>query len=365
MTRRQVVFAAIGGVLVCAVLVVVAVQHLTAQAPPDAAHDAPTTAAAHVAVGAAAVRPLAITNAALHWAPRGFMQMVPPVRLPSSPDESDQIAVWISVPDGAKIDVRMVETGAAPSPPRALLVWPVGTVADRVERLVAPGATAPAQDVTDVRGTTITPVGELFHIYVAAAGNVGGTLRGWEWPRGDAVAEQTATQALIAQLAANPWHDSSGSIASPLEQERRQQQYKRNNICARCHMANMPPQLTRREGIHRGTDTSGWYVAQSVLEGKAPLETHRPRDLNVGDPLLTIRCNTSGEAPHLFDDGRGGRHLLCGESDVPMAVLDVQRGLKESDPRTLGVCASRRWLYARMTDAARAAFQNAFTECGV
>jgi hypothetical protein len=82
-----------------------------------------------------------------------------------------------------------------------------------------------------------------------------------------------------------------------------------------------------------------------VLSDAAPLEDHRPRDLNAGDPLVTITRATSDA--------------------VPRARVDVPRALVSGRPHELAVCRSRRYLFNHMDDGARRAFAAAFADCSI
>ena len=61
-----------------------------------------------------------------HWAREGFVEMVPPVRLPSSSAEAEDVAIWLRIPQGGRIETRWDERRGD-----WVLVFPPGTVADR------------------------------------------------------------------------------------------------------------------------------------------------------------------------------------------------------------------------------------------
>ncbi|HVY44352.1 MAG TPA: hypothetical protein VHB21_00675, partial [Minicystis sp.] len=62
------------------------------------------------------------------WIERGFVEMVPTLRLPTRVDGRSRIEVWLRVPEGAKLGARAVE-----GQKRTTLVYPPGTIADRIE----------------------------------------------------------------------------------------------------------------------------------------------------------------------------------------------------------------------------------------
>jgi hypothetical protein len=284
-----------------------------------------------------------------HWRDNGFVEMVPPVRLPSDKSARDRIAVWLKVGtgEGQKINARRLADG------RVTLVFPPGTVADRVESM--------GDAVIDVRGTTLDDGGvERFHVYVAEE-EAPSALVGWEWRRGDFDAEASATRALLAQL-----HKTRRRMKGeppPSEQQHRNSImiYERNNNCGACHAHDKPP-TTRGNAVHRATDASGFFVPLSVLAAELPLERHRPWEMNVGDPFLTLRCESG--APRLVERGFA-RSYVCAGAEVPTARLDVPRALAADDERARAMCASRRYLHEHMSDDARALFADAFVACGI
>jgi hypothetical protein len=98
-----------------------------------------------------------------------------------------------------------------------------------------------------------------------------------------------------------------------------------------------------------------------VLADAAPLERHRPRDLNIEDHFMRITC-VRGSAM-IAADREGGRQPRCTDGEVPRATLDVPRALAAGDAHARAVCASRRWLAAHLSDQARARFTAAIEEC--
>ena len=284
------------------------------------------------------------------WRKAGFVEMVPPVRLPTSGSERDHIAVWLSIPDGANIDVRTVDG-------RPTLRFPPGTVADRIESF--------ADTISDVRGTVITrDDGQLFHVYVPRGPEQGGPLVGWEWPRGDDAQQRAATALLTRHLAGARFVFDAGAAPSPEERARIVDDYARSNQCARCHTPNRAMDVDRAHGIHRATDDDGFYVPLSVLADSMPLETHRPRDMNVDDPFLALAC-PSGRRPELTEHDDGGRAWICADGGSPVGTLDVKAALAKKDARAIALCASRAYLAAHMDADGKRAFAAALAACAI
>src|SRR5207248_1269837 len=74
------------------------------------------------------LRAVQVPNDASYWKTAGFVEMVPPMRLPTVKSTEDAIQVWVKVPDDGKISVEWLE-----GQQRFTLKFPPGTVADRVE----------------------------------------------------------------------------------------------------------------------------------------------------------------------------------------------------------------------------------------
>jgi hypothetical protein len=260
-----------------------------------------------------------------HWHANGFVEMVTPLEPPTTPDGRDRITVWLKLPEGEAI-------ASGPS-----LRYAAGTVADRVEYT--------GSEVTDVRGTRFVAGGiELFHVLRRD----GSALSGHEWRRGDTRLERRAA-------------DLVASRADPPARER----LRRNNDCASCHQHDRPPAVRAdTAGPRRATDSSGLYQMLAVLSDLAPIDHHRPRELNVDSPYLHVDC-PDGSAAQLHDDGRGVRRYVCADNGVPLGHVDIARARREGEPRALAVCQSRRYLMQHMTRDAREAFAPAFAACGL
>lgn len=257
---------------------------------------------------------MTIDDPRAHWPGAGFVEMVPEIRLPTSRDGLDRITIWLRVPADRRIDVRRLADG------RVVPSYPVGTVADRVELV------EPADDrddhlwqVSDVRGTTLDDDGEEFHCLRPE----GDRLTGYTWRRGDARAEQLAADRLFA--------------AAP--------RLKRLAHCEGCHDHDRREHTALVDaGPRRATDDAGFYGVLSVLSDTAPLEDHRPRDLEGDDRFVAITRTPS---------------------TIPIAHADVARAVASDRPHERAVCRSRRYLYEHMTEAAREAFATEFADCAI
>jgi hypothetical protein len=279
------------------------------------------------------VRELRIDDGAAHWQRAGFFLLSPALRLPSNAEASDVSQVWIRIPEGARIASRRDAAGA-----RDVLVFPPGTEADRVETI--DGA------VADVRGTVLGEAGaERFHVYR----RVGDALRGFEWPRDHEDAQRTVDDRLIELV--------SGSQSTRLAESER---LRGINHCSSCHPHDKPENRVPFErGLpNRATDGTGFYLPASVFEEDVPLETYRPREMNVGDPFVTFHCDTGAlERP----EGLG--HFRCSDGSVPRGHLDLARAVAAADRHAERVCASRCFLEKHMDEPTRERFATALAVC--
>jgi hypothetical protein len=312
-------------------------------------YDEPSTPAENVPRTGEEPTLVAITMAdpATYWTRNGFVLLTPPIRLPSQ-DGDERIDVWIRIPDGAHIRVLPGEGG------RTTIELPTGTIVDRADLSDGrdPGS------VQDVRGTRVGQGGqEYFHV-LRPAGAAG--LAGFEWRRDDPTALQEVTKAMLARLASGL--GPRGREADPNAASRR---FERQNQCASCHPHDKPERRFGPRGDampNRATDASGFYTMASVMADSAPLETHRARDMNEGDPFVKVSCLDGSDATVVVRGVR--RHFACDDGGVPYGSLDMRRALDHGDGRALAVCASRRYLARHMTAEARTPFARVLAECG-
>jgi len=266
----------------------------------------------------------------------------------------DHLTVWLHVPDGGRI-------GVARADGRATLVYPAGTIADRVEMREPAGVDGEhAFRVIDVRGTRIAEDGEYFHCLQPSAAEEP-PLVGFEWRRGDDDAERRATDGIAELVRARLTGADDEARRSAAER------FRRLNRCASCHDHDRPERTRVSEGgPRRATDRAGFYVVLGVLGDAAPLETHRPRDLNAGDPYVTVSCGASAARLDAGASGAAtGAAYTCPDGRVPVARFDVARALAAGQRHAVEVCRSRRYLYEHMDGAARDAFAPAFEACAL
>lgn len=309
--------------------------------------ESPTT---HVETGL--VKRVEIDTPETWWTENGFVELHAPILLPTNMWKSDLITVWMMVPEGKRIS--WVDGG---------LRYPEGTISDRVEFVLAKNAQGTmVWTVFDVRGTRIGKAGtELFHVYRPVSAEVGAHLKGFEWPRGNHPAQVEATERLVDFMRETP----VPLLGRPLPGKKLAQLGNLNN-CAPCHehrKALSPRDVSTVTGMPRGaTDGHGFFHPLRVLADVNAVEIQRAYDLNIDDPLVTVRCGTESakvkSTPKM-------RIYVCPEHQTPLGERDMKRGIAEKDPHSLKVCDSRRYLFDRMTEEARAQYTSAFEVCGV
>src|ERR1700677_2389474 len=102
-----------------------------------------------------------IPNSINYWQTSGFVDMVAPLRLPSDKGFTDIIKVWLKVPEDKKISVLWIE-----SQQRYSLVYPNGTITDRMESTRDYSTNPISEEIDDVRGARIDENGNtIFHVY--------------------------------------------------------------------------------------------------------------------------------------------------------------------------------------------------------
>ena len=290
------------------------------------------------------VTALKIEDPREHWNKEGFVELVPPVHLPSSDHQIDQVEIWAKLPDGGTI----TEVEAASGAPIGLK-FPPGSVLDRVEYANHQGK----RFVVDVRGTRIADDGsQWFHVY--RRGEAG--LFGFEWARSDEAAHGRATAALLERLA-------TVEPGKSMDETRRAaflRDVEGKNACAQCHAISREINTTQREHglVNRGTDASGFFTPWTLFADAIPLETYGGNDRSETDPWVTISCPDGGE-PTAAKDGRA----RCAENAVPLGTYDLNGALREADPRALRICTGRRALGEHLSDALGLRFASALRQC--
>jgi hypothetical protein len=287
------------------------------------------------------------TRTAEDWRREGYLEMVSPLRPPSSEDGRTRIAVFVRFPPGSR--ARTVEARSG-----VTLDLPEGARADRLELDgdgPADAAPSPAWRVLDVRGITFAASGQRLRV-LRPKRDEGHDLFGLDWPRGDA---QAAATAALGELVLR------GIVAGPSQPDARTRaaaHLRGLNDCPSCHA----PQRARRRTIHdpgvvnRGTDAAGFFQLTSILRDRQPFETYRPRDMNRGDPLVARFCGA---------ERVDATTTRCPDGTVLEGQLDVRAGLRRGDLHTQRVCESRRALSGHLDERGRTAFREALTECAV
>ncbi|MCX4244995.1 hypothetical protein [Paraliomyxa miuraensis] len=282
-----------------------------------------------------------------HHVREGFVQLVPPVHLPSSSPDRDQVEIWVKVPQGSTIALALDDAG------RPTLEFPPGTLADRVEWM----GKGDMRRIVDIRGTRIEADGsQTFYVYRPSAPDPRAPLFGLEWARGDASVQEAATEHLVARVAAHP-------PVAQMPAARREavlEGVRVRNGCAACHPLSRPEnQAPRQHGlVDRGTDRSGFFTPQTVLWDEVPLEAYGAHDRSWHDPSIEVRC--------------GGEIVAAPEGEVPRRCSDgtIARGRMRWDvaepaarAHRAAVCDGRRWLAAHMTQADGAKLSSALRPC--
>lgn len=290
-----------------------------------------------------------IDDPAQHWEREGFVEMVPAIRLPSSSAAAKDVAVWLKIPEHGVIQTRWSEARAA-----WVLVFPPGTVADRVEQRGGVGK----RSVVDVRGTRIDEdQAEWMHTLRRAQTGINAPLFGYEWPRSDPEAHQRATDNLIDELSS-----IAPAIKMPAERrERHLESIRRKNECASCHTHERPDNTVEGEHglVNRGTDASGLFTPQTVLMDAVVLERYGGVDPNLDDPAIRVVCPDGSEAERRNKNKR--LRAVCPDRGVPVATLDFAR---IDDQRLTKLCRARRYLHEHLDEQGREAFAGALAACG-
>ncbi|PRQ06117.1 hypothetical protein [Enhygromyxa salina] len=288
-----------------------------------------------------------IDDPAQHWEREGFVEMVPPIQLPSSTAAATDVAVWLRIPERGVIHTRWSEARGG-----WVLEFPPGTVADRVEQRGADRA----RGVVDVRGTRLgDDHEEWMHTLRRAEPGPNAPLFGYEWPRSDPAAHQRATDELLGELAAIP----PAAKMTPERRERYLASIRRKNDCASCHAHERPDNAVEGEHglVNRGTDASGFFTPQTVLMDAVVLEGYGGVDPNLEDPAITLIC-PDGSQPTLKQGKRV--RAVCPDRGVPVARLDYTR---IDEQRLTKLCRARRYLLDHLDEQGRRVFASALDPC--
>lgn len=290
------------------------------------------------------VTDLRIDDPLEHHVREGFMQLVPPVHMPSSSAQRDQVEIWVKVPDDALIELSFDPAG------RPTLEFPPGTLADRVEWF----GTGDERRIVDIRGTRIEADGaQTFYVYRPTAPDPRAPLFGLEWARGDAALQQVATEYFVAKVAEH------APVAGMPEARRTKilDGVRARNACAGCHGLSRPENETPRQHglVDRGTDRSGLFTPQTVLWDEVPLEVYGAHDRSWDDPAIEVRCAGTPVT------GPGRR---CPDGGIARGRLRWDATEPEAKALQSAVCEGRRGLLAHMTHESSANIASVLEPCG-
>jgi hypothetical protein len=295
------------------------------------------------------IRKATRSAAAEQWIREGYIEMVAPVRPPSSLDGKTRIAVYTRFPKGG-----LVRAVPGREPGTWTLEVPDGTESDRVELYGEGEADADVSNgnfrVLDVRGIRFQEGGQEMHVLRPAANTR--ALLGLAWQRGPLEANATA---LLSDLVRN------AVLTAPNTQAEREKAATHLSAIKNCQTCHVPQHAARtRESepgiVNRGTDASGLFQHASILQERLPFETYRPRDMNLNDKYITRFC--SGTLA-LVGTQR------CPDGSIVEGQLDIKAALAAGDLHAKRVCDSRRALAERMSPEARTRFSIAFEVCGI
>lgn len=97
-----------------------------------------------------------IQNHLNYWQQSGFVEMVPPIWLPTDLSIHEYVRVWLHIPAGEKVSVQWL-----PDQKRYTLKFPPGTVADRIDGGEnQKQAMFTVNGIADVRGARISADGK-------------------------------------------------------------------------------------------------------------------------------------------------------------------------------------------------------------
>jgi len=303
-----------------------------------------------------------IPNDVNYWQHSGFVEMVPPMRLPTDKPTDDTIKVWLRIPENGKVSVQWL-----PDQQRYTLKFLIGTVADRVESVQNEhDAMQVVNGIGDVRGARIGRDGRMwFHVYEPVPGQSKKWLQGYAWLHNSPQGDDLAADSLIKLY----YPDAPASARVEMAD------FRSLNQCAMCHVTNQPAPtkvplhssfngLTLAPGtiVNMMTDADGFFQPITVLTDSMTVRNARPWDLNADDPFITVWCGSHITKAVAKGDQRG---YTCPDYGVPVGKLDMLAALKHKDKHAIQVCAARKYLYGRMQADGRKAFAPFFAECGI
>lgn len=296
------------------------------------------------------VATLDIASADATWFDGGSVLLEPPIRVPSSDAELQQVEVWMGLPAGRTVGTAIGDDG------RARLHFGAGTRADRIEWT----GRGDARRIVDVRGTWIDDTGRCMHHVLRPVEEVpGAALTGVQWPCDDAEAERVATLRMQARIAALP----PFRAMTDEQRARGLARFGEQNECDACHREGRrdATRVDELGVVWRGTDANGFFVPESILRDAIPFEGYGAFDRNVGDPAITVDCG--GLAPTTIEPRHGVQRWRCPDDRVPIGRFDWSIAKAQDPARAEEICRGRRWLWEHLDDAARALYPDAIAPC--
>ncbi len=280
---------------------------------------------------------------------RGFVELVPPIALPSSHPDLAQVRIRAKLPVNGEIDL-------VDGPDGEVLAFPPGTQMERLE-WVGSGS---ERSLTDVRGATIDDDGSVWHHnYRRTRLEANAPLVGYRWRADDASAHDRAVERLVAEVAELPpaVTMSAGGRGAYLDGLRGKA------ACAKCHVPARPRNdVAGAHGlVNRGTDASAFFTPQTVLTDSVVLEDYGRFDPNLDRPFVTFSC-LDGGAPKRRQ-GRSNRVRLVCEGSVAVGHFDLEAALLAGDEHARRVCASRLAQAEHLGDRALDKFERAIRMC--
>jgi len=282
-----------------------------------------------------------VVNQQLYWQEQQFVELVPPIPLPSV-HAGSRVITLLRVPHDGAIGARRHD-----DEDRWVLVYPPGTLAERVAFVSAevPGAWT----VSDARGAETREGEQQLRVLRPLHAEAYSPLVGLSWRRGDVRARTEVYARLDAQRRRVP---EPFRTRLPRSADR----LRPLDACPACHHDAAEVRLDREASSNRTrlSDTAGWFTPLAVLSQEALLEDvdAMPQRLR---PMVSLRCA----------DGSEPVRDRCASGAPALARYALARAVSRRDPHALRVCQSRRYLFDRSDGTVREAFRGAFAECGI
>ena len=307
------------------------------------------------------VRRVELENPEAHYGE--YLELVPPIRLPSSAADQAQVSIRVQLPQNAEIGVLDTELG-----PR--LAFPPGTVMDRLEWV----GRDPKRSLADVRGTRIDAAGrEWHHNYRRTRLEADAPLLGYEWPVDDAAATKVAVDALIEDLRTLP---PASKMRSVEKRTRYLNGLRAKADCLKCHTPSRAENAYAMQHglINRPTDASSFFTPQTIFDTRTLLEDYGAFDPNLApsvsstdapamavDPFTHFEC-PNGAPARAMKQEKGRVRVVCDEG-LARARYDLGAALAAGEAHAKRVCASRLALARHLDAKATRIFEDAIRIC--